>query len=63
MPGHKQIRSKKHRKGLVCLKELQARNYITYHDGNCISCETKIPIQKISEEYAAAKSLMKVHFG
>jgi hypothetical protein len=49
---------------LICLKELQARNYtLTCQDDNCISCETAVPVQNLTEEYAAVKSLIKAHFG
>jgi hypothetical protein len=51
-------------KSLTCLKELQARKYVlTCQDGNCISCETAMPIQNIAKEYATVKSLMETHLG
>ena len=50
-------------KSLTCLKELQARNYsLISQDDNCISCETTIPAQNLSEEYAAVRSLLKAIF-
>jgi hypothetical protein len=50
-------------KSLTCLKELQARNYsLIGQDDNCISCETATPVQNLSEEYAAVKSLLKAIF-
>jgi len=49
---------------LICLKELQARNYIlTCQDDNCISCETAVQVQNLTEEYVEVKSLIKAHFG
>ena len=46
-------------KTLRLLKALQKNGYsLTYQDDASISCETTRSINKISQEYAAAKSLM-----
>ncbi|MBT0158811.1 AsnC family protein [Candidatus Bathyarchaeota archaeon A05DMB-2] len=50
-------------RSLTCLKELKGRNYaLTCQDGNCISCEASLPKQRLAEEYADVKALMKNSF-
>lgn len=46
-------------KCLACLKELEKRGYcLTCQDGECISCEATVPIERVSEEYFAVRSLI-----
>ncbi len=47
-------------KCLACLKELEKRGYsLTCQDGECVSCETTVPAERLAEEYAVSKSLIE----
>ncbi|MBO3797619.1 MAG: hypothetical protein QXI42_09570 [Thermoproteota archaeon] len=46
-------------KCLACLKELKKRGYsLTCQDGECVSCEAIVPVERVSEEYVTVKSLI-----
>ena len=47
---------------LMLLKELQARGYSLNCEGNCISCETTVPPQKLAAECETIESITKKIF-
>jgi hypothetical protein len=50
-------------KSVSALKELQAKGFTaTFQDGNCISCETQVPQERLPAEYELDKTLMKKAF-
>ena len=50
-------------KSVSALKELQAKGFTaTFQDGNCISCETQVPQERLPAECELEKTLIKNTF-
>jgi len=59
-PTHGKLDLETLEKRLVCLRKLEKRGYsLTCQDGECISCEAIVPVERLVEEYAAVKSLIE----